>query len=156
HILEASEPYELLANLLGIAQGERFSSDRFPPHPGGRPKSPGEKIAAIEIAAGSAEMPQVAAPLREIWDRDLRNSIFHADYSLYGGELRTLKPLRRYTNREVGILVNRAWAYFQSISTLLQTSVASYDEPVLIEGVYPGFSRDPEDRARVIVREGHG
>src|SRR5262245_35746464 len=30
HLVEASEPYELIANLLGVANGERWSAWRFP------------------------------------------------------------------------------------------------------------------------------
>jgi hypothetical protein len=44
HIVEASEPYEILANLVDISQGGMFHVARFPPKRNGWPQSPGEKI----------------------------------------------------------------------------------------------------------------
>ena len=87
HIIEASEPYELLANLLAIALGETFKTNRFPPHSNGRPQSPGSKIDKLEQSAAAAGLPQITVPLREVWDRDFRNAIFHSDYSVHGSFL---------------------------------------------------------------------
>jgi len=81
HIVEASEPYELLANLLDVANGGRFRVNRFPRVGGsatrpGRPPSPAEKIDEIVAASRAVGLPQVAGPLNEIWDRELRNAVF--------------------------------------------------------------------------------
>src|SRR6266481_2584039 len=113
HIVEASEPYEILANLIGISQGEPFLTARFPPS-NGRPQSPGSKITQLEEAAIAAGLPGVVTPMREVWDRDLRNAIFHSDYSLHGGEVRFKKDGRytAYSHEEILTLVNRALAYF--------------------------------------------
>src|SRR5207245_1417539 len=51
HIVEASEPYERLSNLIAVSRGERFKICRFPPHKGGRPQSPGEKIRQLDAMA---------------------------------------------------------------------------------------------------------
>lgn len=66
HTVEASEPYELLANLLAIAQGETFNTNRFPAHSNGRPQSPGSKIDKLQQSAETAGLPQITVPLREI------------------------------------------------------------------------------------------
>src|SRR6266853_2588101 len=71
HIVEASEPYERLANLIAVSQGERFKVCRFPPHKNGRPQSPGEKIRNLEEQAKTAGIPSVVNPLKELWDREL-------------------------------------------------------------------------------------
>jgi hypothetical protein len=102
HIVEASEPYEILMNLTGIADGKRYNSYCFRPENGHRPQSPGEKIRKIEESAACVELPNLALPLREIWDRDLRNALFHSDYSL-----RAMK-LSRATHCASGH-TNRSW-----------------------------------------------
>jgi hypothetical protein len=62
HIVEAAEPYELLANLLDIAKGGRFYAERFRPVGGtatrlGRPQNPGRKIDQIAKIAEAVGFP---------------------------------------------------------------------------------------------------
>ena len=45
HTVEASEPYEILANLLNVSCGRRVSWDCFTQKPGGPPPTPTQKIA---------------------------------------------------------------------------------------------------------------
>lgn len=87
HIIEASEPYELVANLLDICGGGTFVVAQFPDR-SGRPESPGAKMNSIEQRATRSGRPGVAAPFRLRWDRELRNSIFHSDYAFHGDEIR--------------------------------------------------------------------
>jgi hypothetical protein len=155
HILEASEPYELLANLVDVANGGRFKVECFPPKKGGFPQSPGEKIAQIEKAAAKTSIPDVTTPLREIWNRDFRNAIFHADYILYGSDVRTVKPPHTYSHDEVMTLVNRAFEYHEVLAGLYKVHIESYKEPKKIN-VHPQWRGYPEERAVVIVREGYG
>lgn len=155
HIVEASEPYELLANLFDVAAGGRFSIDRFPRGRHGRPLSPGAKIERIAKAAHAVGLPQVETPLREIWDRELRNAVFHADYSFHGMELRLRHPLRIYTLENQLLLQNRGLAYHSALAMLDQCYRESYKEPFQIP-VSPGFSHDPDEMATVMVKDGHG
>jgi len=94
HIVEASEPYELLVNLLEVANGGFYAWGTNFPKKNGRSQSPGEKIRRIKELALSANIPDGVVPLQEVWDRDLRNAIFHSDYVLYGPEIRILNPHR--------------------------------------------------------------
>jgi hypothetical protein len=64
-------PYEILANLIGISQGEPFLTARFQPN-----QSPGRKIAQLGEAAITAGLPEVVTPMREVWDGELRNTTF--------------------------------------------------------------------------------
>jgi len=155
HIMEASEPYEFIGNLIDVAVGGRFNVERFPPHPNGAPLSPETKIARLEEQATAAGMRTVILPMRESWNREFRNAIFHADYSLYGSEVRTIRPPRKYGDDQVMTLVNRALAYHEAISILRTTHIQSYTEPVTIP-IDPRFSGDPDEKAVVIVRERYG
>lgn len=155
HIMEASEPYEFLANLIAVATGGRFIVERFPPRANGAPLSPQTKIAQLERQATDAEMRDVVIPMKESWDRDFRNAIFHADYSLHGSEVRTIRPSKRYEHDEVMTLVNRALAYHEAMSLLRKLHIESYQEPTIIP-CDPEFSRSPTESAVVIVRRGYG
>lgn len=164
HILEASEPYEILYNLLDILNGGRFRIDCFPSHPNGRPQSPSEKISAIENLSDTAGLPELSTPLSECWDRNLRNSIFHADYALVGGDVYITykdrsypnwKLSRRYKHDELMTKINRAIAYFAALEFLTNFYISGYNEPQLID-IHPGFSNDRQEKAIVIVRQGYG
>jgi hypothetical protein len=151
HIVEASEPYELLGNMLAIVKGDRFRIARFPSK---RSPSPSEKIQAITAASQTAGFASVAVPLNEAWDRDLRNAVFHADYALHGVEVR-LPGIGTRAHDEIEQLVARATAYHDALAQLRAAHIASYTEPKSIPAPQ-GFSADLTARAIVIVREGHG
>jgi hypothetical protein len=154
HIVEASEPYEILANLLDIARGGSFVAWRFPDRDG-RPQPVGRKIETIERQALAAGIASTAKPLREMYDQRLRNAVFHADYSLRGGEVRLPREGTRYPHEQVLERVNRALAYFDALTILFDAHVASHGEPVRIP-VSPTFARGANEEATVIVRRGYG
>lgn len=155
HIVEASEPYEFLSNLIDIAGGGAYKSDRFPPRTNGVPLSPQTKIARLEAQAKAAGMSDVILPMSEVWSRDFRNAMFHADYSLHGSEVRTIRPTRAYSHDAVMTLVNRALAYHEAMTLLRKTHVESYTEPKRIPAD-PEFTRTTGEQAVVIVRQQYG
>lgn len=154
HLVEASEPYEIVYNMISVSNGGTFNVSCFPVR-GGRPQTPEQKIKQIEALARSVGMPDLSLPLRERWDRDLRNAIFHADYSLYGSEVRIRNPGKSYTSDEFILLLNRAAACHDAIRHLHQAHTESYAEPVLID-VPPEFSQDPDAKGQLIIRKGYG
>lgn len=155
HIVEAAELYEMIANLIDISQGGRFQVKRFPDHRNGRPQTPGEKIQKIKTMATTAGMEDLTVPLQEVWNRNLRNAIFHSDYTLHGMEVRLVAAGQSLSETEVSTLLNRALAYFEVLRELYIASIGDYKKPVIID-VHPEFSGDPEEKAVVIVRKGHG
>jgi hypothetical protein len=156
HIVEASEPYEILSNLIAISQGDTFRIIRFPSR-NGRPQSPSGKIDQLEQAATAADLPSVVTPMREVWDRDLRNAIFHSDYSVHGPEVRFMKNGfgHAYEHDEILSLVNRALAYFDTLKFLNAHYIGSYSEPKEMV-MHPINAGPPGERAVVMVREGYG
>lgn len=156
HIVEASEPYELLVNILEVAGGGHYAwNTNFPAKKSGAPQSPGEKIRRIEERGIAAKLPNVAMPLMEVWDRELRNAVFHSDYVLYGSELRILNPSRTFSEDDVLTLVNRAVAYHSALAMIFKLSIEAYDEPDTIP-TSPYFRGDAALHWRIIVREGYG
>jgi hypothetical protein len=158
HIIESSEPYEVIANLLNICLGKSYRLFNYPfikTKYGYRPQYPFEKIACLENLAEQAKMPDVLEPIKEILDRDLRNAVFHSDYSVSDGEVIINKPQKIYTRNETLTLLNKALAYHETIKNLISAYTKSYNKPGIIK-VSSDFSSDPEDRAQVIVRKNHG
>lgn len=142
HIVEASEHYEILMNLAHMILGERYNSYRFPPKKGGRPQGVGEKIAQIEKAAHGAALPNLALPLREIWDRNLRNAIFHSDYAIHGWEITVRNPQRVFSHEEIMTYLNRALAFHDAVVCIESIYRASFDEPRMI-AVHPDLRNGP-------------
>ncbi|MDX6453062.1 MAG: hypothetical protein QOH16_3111 [Gaiellaceae bacterium] len=153
HVVEASEPYAMLANLLDVIRGERFNARRFPPDARGRPQVVASKIDQLVSLARRAGFEGAMDPLREIYDRELRNAIFHADYALHGGNINLTDAGRTIAHDDFMRLLNRALAYHDAIDRLHSTHVSSYTEPLVLPA-HPAFADD--EQAAVIIREDHG
>ena len=155
HIMEASEPYEFLANLVEIAGGGRYSISRFPTPNNRPPVSPYRKIINITERAAMFGIPGVEIPMQEAWNRELRNAIFHADYCLFGPQVRIRNPDICFEHEEIEQYINRALAYHQAMIFLRQRYTEQYTEPKVIPAD-PEFTGNNYEQAVVIVREGHG
>ncbi len=158
HIVEASEPYELIADLLEVVGGGHYTwgETSFPPKTSGAPQTPGEKIRILEQLALKVGLPATVVPLREVWNREIRNAIFHADYTLYGDEFRlTSQPRRTVSRKERMGLINRALAYHSALETVFNFYVSEYTAPKCIPNS-EHFQGAPGLEWVVIVREGYG
>ncbi len=162
HILEASEPYELIANLLDVANNETYRTCKFhnknktKKNPIGTPMTPGEKIAILKSMSKKVGLNDIVLPLEECWNRNLRNAIFHADYSFHKDGISILKPEQRtYPKETVLTLVNRTLAYHYALTSLYEIHISSYKEP---EVLMPHIERldHPDFRFKTIIREGVG
>lgn len=155
HIVEASEPYELFANFLRIIDGERFSINNFPEKDRGKykvPQFPIEKIENLKQLANKINMLDCLSPIIEIFNKDLRNSIFHSDYSIYNGCIRIRQSYKEFTRDETYDLLNKSLAYFQSLKFLYQKSISDYKEPkdILLPSSFNA------KWGRIIVRKNYG
>lgn len=155
HIMEASEPYEKIKNLLDIITGEQYSILKFPPNKKGIHQSPGQKINKIVQQAKSLGFNKIEEIYNEIWNRDLRNSIFHSDYSLFGEQVRIRKPTKIYEGQDINKIVNYAYAYFSVLDYLQNMFIKKYEEPTIIKP-HPDFKTFDSEKSVVIVREDHG
>lgn len=152
HVVEASEPYAIVADMLHIANGGFYMPYRFPQAP---PPRHDEKMTELEQLADAAGMPDVLEPMKEIWDRELRNAVFHADYTVHGGETRIPGLNRRYSHGEVQTLVNRGLAYHEALAILRRAYRAEYTEPTIVT-IKARNEEEQDEPGVVMVRDGVG
>lgn len=153
HWVEASEPYELIANLLKVINGGRYSISNFPKKPSGkyqREQYPHEKIEYLKEVAKISNMENSLFPIEETYDRQLRNSIFHSDYSIYNQEMRSYKT---FSDEETYEIINRFMAYYQALKHLYDSAIEEYEKPVLVK-IPPYFNQF--EFATTISRKQHG
>jgi len=156
HLVEASEPYEIICNMINIGNGGRYGTYNFPTK-GERkiPQSPSEKIRKLEDLAVTDNQKGIIKLLNTFYDRELRNSIFHSDYSVYGSELRLKSPTKVFKHSEIMKLINQCIAYYNALINIVEHSKLDYKEPKIID-VHPEFSRYPNEKAITIIRQGSG
>lgn len=156
-IFEASEPYERFANLLNILEDGRFNIDNFPVQQLGngrtRPQHPLDKINQIKSRARSHRID--LSFFDEFTDNQLRNAIFHSDYTVFWPNIRTLRPTVEYSYKEWLPLINKALGYYEALVKIHALHVSSYKEPKTI-AVHPQFSGVPNEKGITIIREKHG
>lgn len=153
HIVEAAAPYDLLANLVKVAQGERARITWLPDERG-RALSPGRKIELIGSWAEEIGNQCASYLLNGIWNRELRNSVFHADYTLHSSEIRLIGSGKVVTLEEFGELSGRAHAFHDAMIGLRRFYRGLYTEPKRVPA--GPISGVPDEDLIVIVRDGDG
>ena len=112
HMIEMSVPYELLANLLRLRLGVKYSIQplahlnkiRDTKVNGVATKrvvhaSPIAKIKEIDKLATKAGIPQVGEALKGIYNSTIRNAVYHSDYAIHNGSFRLLSGFH-YSKKE--------------------------------------------------------
>jgi hypothetical protein len=102
HLTEMGFPYALVANLLRVRLGMKYNVAPFGDlyTPIGRknsgplqrmqPPSPRKKLNRIKELAERAKLTEVSQAFESIYDRVIRNAVYHSDYTLSHGEFRLL------------------------------------------------------------------
>jgi hypothetical protein len=103
HMIEMSVPYELLANLLRLRLGLKYSihplshlnKHRATTVNGVKvrrivPASPVAKIKEIVQLSANAGIPQVGEALQGIYNSTIRNAVYHSDYAVHDDSMRLL------------------------------------------------------------------
>lgn len=160
HIIEASEPYETIANMLNILNGQGYNPWNFPKKliKHGREfinQSPSNKIGVLRQKSSRLGVPEAIFPITDIFDKDLRNAVFHSDYAVSDGEVILSDPSRIYTHQEILKTINKALAYHEVMKNLIKAYTEGYNRSKAIK-VSSGFSTDPNEKARLIIRKNHG
>ncbi|MBI3956444.1 MAG: hypothetical protein HY340_00440 [Candidatus Kerfeldbacteria bacterium] len=157
-ILEASEPYEMFANLINIIKGDRFQAITFFPDYTDNigkthSQSPADKIAQLKSLAMKVRLNLDI--FDEFFDNKLRNAVFHSDYTIWEHEIRIMHPEHNYARDEWHTLINRALAFFEALMMLYKFHVSEYKAPQQIKP-HPDFSPDPQETCITLVRKDHG
>jgi hypothetical protein len=95
HMMEMSAHYDLLANLLRLRLGQRYSIEPLAHLNGTRTRkvrgidiqtkvfaNPSAKINEIKKLAKKAGVPEVGEALEETYNGKIRNAVFHSDYAI--------------------------------------------------------------------------
>ncbi len=137
HLTEVDFFYSLVANLLRIRCGERWALAPFADlarpvetkkKAGGSgkqvPPSPRKKITRIHEYSIKAGKQEVSAALKEVYLSEIRNAIFHADYTLSDTEFHMVKGYYHspegYLTRDVPLpelfaLIDRGFAFYYAL-----------------------------------------
>jgi hypothetical protein len=112
HMIEMSASYELLANLLRLRLGMKYSVEPLAHLNKLRdtnvndmkrkkvvPASPIAKINEIDEMSKNAGIPEVGAALRGIYNNTIRNAVYHSDYAIHDDSLRLLSGFH-YSKKE--------------------------------------------------------
>jgi hypothetical protein len=152
HIVEAAAPYDLLANLINVAKGGQAGMLPFASEDGRPPSSPGRKLELIGFGAEEIGNQAARPLLSAIWHRQLRNGVFHADYTLHGSEIRLVGDGEVLGLEEFAALSGRAHGYHDAMIGLRRYYRGLYPEPKIV----PAGPIAPGQNLTIIVREGYG
>jgi hypothetical protein len=132
HLTESEFFYVLLVNLLRVRCGERWTFAPFADLVRARkkksdkpdvriPPSPKQKINRITVYSRKAGLPQIGEAFASFYVSEIRNAVFHADYTLCGGYFHMTcdywKSPQGYLTRDVPLhnlleLIDRACAFY--------------------------------------------
>jgi len=175
HITEMDLPYSLIANLLRLRIGKKYDMDPFRDlgrpvpkkkrHLFGKiiPPSPGAKILRIKQLSGQAHLPEVGSAVESIYDNEIRNAVYHSDYTLTDREFRIVAGTRLSRKRncftpvveidELNELFVNAFAFYSALFALYERCRKSFGDFknafLPYDGHYKGVLQllfDEEDR----------
>ncbi len=135
HLTEGDFFYSLLANLLQVRCGEQWTFAPFADFEQVRKKkkgiggekrlpSPNQKIARLQEFAAKAGMPEVSAALKDTYISEIRNAVFHADYTVSNSEFHMMRDYwhspKGYLTRDMPLpelfaLIDRSFAFYYAL-----------------------------------------
>lgn len=160
HLVECSEHYELLANLIKTIKGEDYIIANHVNKNFVNLKV-GEKIDRLKSIANGTGYDNVYEPFKKTFDSRFRNAIGHGDYALKKGHNSGMTIIdnagfpKIFDIQETNDLINRALALHVAIRTLRTTYIAHYQKSIVIPSSAT-FGRGTPIDVTLIVRKGHG
>jgi len=159
HVIESSENYELVANLLEIAQGGNFKiANHRSKQPTYKNLRVADKIARLTSMAKGTAFESISDPFKDVFDSKFRNALYHADYSIKDGGVTFFGDDHYptfYDRQHVIDLINKSLALHNVLHGLRKQFVGQYLEPKQVM-CSPGFGRGKPFPVTLLVRRGHG
>lgn len=160
HMVECSEHFELVANLLRTIKGDDYVVANHKNRKYAN-LTVLQKIDRIKRVAAGTGFENVAEPFILSFDSRLRNAIGHGDYALKSGQDSGVTIMddagypKLYTQQEVSDIVNRGLALHSAIRRFRNAYISSYDKSTVIKSS-PGFGHGTPIDITLIARKGHG
>lgn len=132
HVMEADFFYHVLANLARVRNGAKYDMEPFRDPERTRkqrqmPPRLGDKVQRVNELAAKVGV-DTASIFSEIHNRDIRNAVFHADYTLTETEFRMvhgahgLHRAKRVPLDELSAIVHRGLSFYSAIMALHRTT----------------------------------
>lgn len=160
NLIECSEHFELIANLLRTVKGEDYIIANHKDRNFVNLKLI-HKIDRLSKLAKDTNFEDVVRPFKEGYNSRLRNAIGHGDYAIKGGERGGITvsddegfPII-FSHQETSDTINRALALHAVISGLRQSYIELYQKSEVIKSSSAFGHGSPID-ITIIVRKGKG
>ncbi|CAN5714584.1 hypothetical protein BH23PAT2_BH23PAT2_07420 [soil metagenome] len=160
HLIECSEHYEIVANLLNTVKGEDYLVANHVNKKFANLKVE-QKIDKLKSIARGTDFENVAVPFEETFDNRLRNAIGHGDYAIKSSDRAgvTIADDSGYPTiyelQKTNDLVNRAVALHVVIRSLMKHYRSYYKKSKTVKSS-PGFGHGAPIDITLIVRKKYG
>jgi hypothetical protein len=160
HLIECSEHYEIVANLLNTVKGKDYLVANHVNKKFANLKVE-QKIDKLKSIARGTDFENIAVPFEETFDNRFRNAIGHGDYAIKssGRAGVTIADDSGYPTiyelQKTNDLVNRAVALHVVIRSLMKHYRSHYKESKIVKSS-PGFGHGTPIDITLIVRKKYG
>jgi len=160
HLVECSEHYELLANLIKSSKGEDYLIANHKNKDYVNLKVQ-QKIDRLKKIATGTKFENVIEPFQDSFNPRLRNAIGHADYAIKQGENGGITVIDdsgfpiKYKTQQVDDYINKSMALHVAIRELRDEYIGKYKKSKVIKSS-KAFGGGQEIDITLIVRREHG
>lgn len=160
HLIECSEHYELVANLLNTVKGKDYVIANHKNRDFVNLKVE-QKIDRLASIARKTEFSDVTEPFKQTFNARLRNAIGHADYAVKSSGQTGVTVVDdsgypgAFSQQEINDLINRSVALHVVLRSLSDQFRAHYKESIVIKSS-PAFGGGNPIDVTLIVRKNYG
>ncbi|MES2631200.1 MAG: hypothetical protein V4611_04545 [Patescibacteria group bacterium] len=160
HLVECSEHYELLANLIKSSKGEDYiiANNKNKDYVNLKVS---QKIDRLKKIASGTNFKNVIEPFEDSFNSRLRNAIGHADYAIKQGSNGGVTVVddsgfpMLFQTQEIDNYINKAMALHVAIRQLRDEYIGHYKKSITIKSS-KSFGGNEEIDVTLIVRKSHG
>ena len=160
HLIECSEHYELVANLINTTKGKDYVIANHRNRNFVNLKVE-QKISRLKSIARGTDFTNVAEPFEKTFNARLRNAIGHADYAIKSSGLTGVTVADDagypvvFSEQEANDLINRAVALHVVLRSLSDHFRSKYTKSAIIKSS-PAFGGGQHINITLIVRKNYG